>query len=110
MLNTSDKNDQQLANVFVGRVEDDKSLFIRQQYMFSVKDRLEINSQWPKKDVNQGISVFEYNRKFDRMDTTLKLSPMENSFSILSTAYKNLFVGMEATQVLNNKYKNFKIL
>lgn len=68
--------------------------------MLSLKDRIEINSQWPKKDVHSGINIFEYNRKFDRVDLTFSLSPMENSFSILSTAYKNFFVGMSGTQVI----------
>ncbi len=91
--------DPQLANVFVGRVEDSKSLFLRSQFMFTKDDRLEINSQWGKPDVNQGINILEYNRKFDRVDFTLKLSQYENSVSLLSTVYKNLFVGMEAIQV-----------
>jgi hypothetical protein len=68
--------------------------------MLSGKDRIEINSQWGKKDVQSGISVFEFNRKFERVDLTLKLSPMENSFSVLSTVYKNCFVGMDAIQVI----------
>jgi hypothetical protein len=67
--------------------------------MFTQKDRLEVNSQWGKPDVNAGIHIFEYNRKFDRLDFTLKLSQYENSISVLSTAYKNFFVGMEAIQV-----------
>lgn len=94
-----------MANVFVGRVEDDKNLFLRSQFMLSNKDRLEVNSQWGKKDVHSGINILEYNRKFDRLDLTVKLSSMENSFSVLSTAYKNFFVGMEAIQVINNLTK-----
>lgn len=91
--------DPQLANVFVGRVEDSKTLFLRSQFMFTKNDRLEINSQWGKPDVNQGINILEYNRKFDRVDFTLKLSQYENSISLLSTVYKNMFIGMEAIQV-----------
>jgi hypothetical protein len=67
--------------------------------MITRKDKLDINSQWGKKDVNTGINILEYNREFDRLNLNLKLSPMENSFSILSTAYKNFFVGMEISQV-----------
>jgi hypothetical protein len=91
--------DQQLANVFVGRIEDSKTLFLRSQFMLTKNDRLEINSQWGKPDVNQGIHIFEYNKKFERLDFTLKLSQYENSVSLLATAYKNFFVGMEAIQV-----------
>lgn len=88
-----------MANVFIGRVEDSKTLFLRSQFMFTKNDKLEINSQWGKPDVNQGINILEYNKKFDRVDFTLKLSQIENSISILSTLYKNLFIGMEAVQV-----------
>ena len=88
-----------MANVFVGRVEDSKTLFLRSQFILTKNDRLEINSQWGKPDVNQGIHIFEFNKKFDRVDMTLKLSQFENSVSLLATAYKNFFVGMEAIQV-----------
>lgn len=77
--------------------------------MFNKNDRLEINSQWGKPDVNQGINILEYNRKFDRVDFTLKLSQYENSISLLSTGYKNLFVGMEAIQVKSISIKNIII-
>jgi len=77
--------------------------------MFTKNDRLEINSQWGKPDVNQGIHIFEYNRKFDRVDFTLKLSQYENSISLLATAYRNFFVGMEAIQVnFNFNFQFFK--
>lgn len=91
--------DPQCANVFVGRIEDSKTLFLKSQFMFSKNDRLEINSQWAKPDANQGINILEYNKKFERVDLNLKLSQFENSISLLSTAYKNLFIGMEAIQV-----------
>ena len=76
--------------------------------MFTKNDRLEINSQWGKPDVNQGINILEYNRKFDRVDFTVKLSQFENSISLLSTVYKNLFVGMEAIQVKKFIFLNFR--
>lgn len=97
--NIKDALNPQLANVFVGRSEDAKTLFLRSQFMLSAKDRIEINSQWGKPDVNQGIQIFEYNRKFERLDFNLKLSQVENSFSLLATAYKNFFIGVEAIQV-----------
>lgn len=72
---------------------------LRSQFLLSPADRLEVNSQWGRPDVNQGINIVEYNKKFERLDLNIKLSQVENSVSILSTAYKNLFLGFEAIHV-----------
>ena len=72
---------------------------LRSQFLLSPSDRLEVNSQWGRPDVNQGINIVEYNKKFERLDLNIKLSQVENSISILSTAYKNLFLGFEAIHV-----------
>ena len=68
----------------------------------SSNDKLFFAANYLKPDPNQGIYEFEYGRKFDRMETSIKYTSNDMwAFSGVSTVTKNTFIGVEATwQVL----------
>jgi len=61
-------------------------------------DKLYFAANYLKPDHSQGIYEFEYGKKFDRLDTSIKYaSTGVISLSAVSTLAKNTFVGFETT-------------
>jgi hypothetical protein len=93
--------DKNKSIMLVGRNEGGQGLMLQAHFGLDANNKISIISQHPKPDVNQGFYVFEYNRKFTRVDTSLKLSNHENSFSAVAAAFKNVFVGFDASFSVN---------
>lgn len=71
----------------------------------SASDKLFFGANFLKPDHSQGIYEFEYGRKFDRLDTSLKYATTGNlSLSATTTLAKNTFVGVETTLNVNQKF------
>jgi hypothetical protein len=87
--------------MLVGRNEGGQGLMLQSHFSLTATDKISVISQHPKPDVNQGFYMAEYNHKFDRLDTTVKVSNNENSFTAAGTVYKNIFLGFEATLNVN---------
>jgi len=64
----------------------------------SATDKLFFASNFLKPDHTQGIYEFEYGKKFDRLDTSIKYaSTGVYSLTAVTTVAKNTFFGVETT-------------
>ena len=89
--------DRNKSIALIGRNEGGQSLALQAHIGIDANNKISLVSQHPKPDVNQGIYVFEYNRKFTRLDTTIKFSNHENSISAVGAIFKNVFAGFDAS-------------
>jgi hypothetical protein len=85
----------------MGRKEGDQSLGMQCHLNLTENDKILCVASHPKPDLNQGHYVVEYNREFERLSTTIKVSNMELSASASASIYKNLFAGFEAVKHVN---------
>ncbi len=85
----------------MGRNEGDQSLGMQCHLNLNENNKLLVVASHPKPDINQGHYVVEYNREFERLNTTVKVSNMDYSLSASAAIYKNLFAGFEAVKHVN---------
>lgn len=83
--------------MLVGRNEGGQGLMLQAHFGLDANTKISVISQHPKPDINQGVYVAELNRKFNRLDTTLKLSNHESSLSATAAVFKDVFVGFDAS-------------
>ena len=70
----------------------------------SATDKLFFGANYLKPDHTQGIYEFEYSKKFDRLDTSIKYATTGvYSLTAVTTLAKNSFFGIETTLNVFNK-------
>lgn len=97
------KDDPSKGIVMVGRYDPSSILAMQLHANASQVDRFAIVANYPKNDQKQGMYEIEYNRTFDRLNASAKISNMGSSASLSVNAKKNLHFGIET-------HMNVKIL
>lgn len=81
----------------MGNNDSGNTLGLQSHISISDKDKIALIAQFPKPDPNQAMLIAEYDRSWERLETSFKLSNMGSSVSATATIMKNTFLGFEAS-------------